>query len=156
MNPKLAWAGILLFLDFIINPTFGLFTAAIILMLIDLVTGIAKAKFQHRERTSEGYRKTVVKLLQYMVPVIVLYMGARFIPEHAIMLKKASGYLIMFICYIEATSIFENLYEMDKKSMIAKYLYRPALIVLKFGLEKNPVNNAAEKVNQQKKEGNGN
>ncbi len=152
MNPKLAWAGILLFIDFLVNPTFSLFTVGMLLMFIDLVTGITKAKFHHKERTSEGYRKTIVKLLQYIVPVVVLYLGAKFIPEHAVMLKKASGYLLMFICYIETTSIFENLYEIDKRSAIAKYLYRPMLVLLKFGMEKNPVSNAADKIAEQKKQ----
>jgi phage-related holin len=151
MNPKFLWAGILLGIEFFVKPSFSLLSVVLILIALDLVTGVVKAKFQHKERTSEGYRRTVIKLLQYLGPVIVLYIGSKSIPEHSKLLKDISGYVMMFICYIEATSIFENLYEIDKKSMIAKFLYRPALVILKFGMEKNPVTQAADKIDAQNK-----
>ena len=146
MSPKLLWGGILLGLDLMINPSFKLLSVVLILIGLDLVTGVTKAKMKKIQRTSEGYRKTIVKLLQYLVPILVLYVAGKYIPEHKKMLQSASGYVMMFICYIEATSIFENLYEIDKKSMIARFLYKPALTILKFGIERNPVAEAAEKI----------
>lgn len=146
MNPKFLWGGILLGIDLMINPSFKLFSVVLILIALDFITGITKAKFKKNARTSEGYRKTIVKVLQYIVPILVLWIAGRYIPEQKATLQSCSGYVMMFILYIEATSIFENLYEIDKTSMIAKYLYRPALVLLKVGIEKNAVTEAAKKV----------
>lgn len=146
LSAKVFWGATLLFLDFFMNPTFSLFGVLMAVIGIDFLTGVVKAKFKKLARTSEGYRKTVTKLLQYIVPVLILWGGGRFIPEYAERLKQASGWVMMFIIYIEVTSIFENLYEIDKKSPISKYLYRPALVILKFGLEHNAIEQAAEKL----------
>jgi hypothetical protein len=53
---------------------------------------------------------------------------------------------MLFIIYIEVTSIFENLYAIDNTSMISKYLYKPVLVILKFGIENNAVVKAADKI----------
>lgn len=149
---KFLWAGILLWFDFLINPSFSLFTIMLTVIGLDFVTGIIKAKFKKEARTSQGYRKTVVKLMQYIFPVIILWAGSTFIPAKKDMLEQFSGWLVMFIIYIEVTSIFENLYEIDKDSMIGRYLYKYALVILKFGIEKNAVKKAAEKIDEQKED----
>lgn len=146
MNPKLLWGGILLGIDLMISPSFNLLTVVLILIALDFITGITKAKMKKKDRTSEGYRKTITKLLQYLVPILVLWVAGKYIPEHKAMLQSASGYVMMFICYIEATSIFENLYEIDKTSVISRFLYKPMLKILKLGIEKNPVTEAADKI----------
>lgn len=146
MQAKLLWGGILLGIDLIVKPTFNLFTIVLLAIALDFLTGIIKAKMNKKARTSEGYRKTVVKLMQYVVPILVLYAAGKYIPEHKQLLTKCSGYLMMFVTYIEVTSIFENLYEIDKTSVVAKFLYRPALMILKFGIEHNPVTKAADEL----------
>lgn len=146
---KFLWAGILLWFDFLINPSFSLFTIMITAIALDFVTGVIKAKFKKQARTSEGYRKTVVKLMQYILPVVMLWSAAHFIPAKREWLEQISGWLVMFIIYIEVTSIFENLYEIDKTSMIGRYLYKYALVILKFGIEKNAVKAAADKLETQ-------
>jgi phage-related holin len=150
ITAKLLWASTLLMFEFLVNPSFSVFGVMLAVIFIDLVTGVVKAKFKKVNRTSEGYRKTLVKLLQYLVPVLILWGAGKFIPEYAVRLKQASGWVMMFIIYIEVTSIFENLYEIDKTSPISKYLYKNMLVILKFGLEKNAVQAAADKINQQK------
>lgn len=151
---KLLWGGILLGIDLLVKPTFSLFTVVLIAIALDFATGLLKATMKKEARTSQGYRKTVVKITQYMIPILLIYIAGKQIPEHAVLLKQASGYLMMFIIYIEATSIFENLYEIDKKTVVSKFLYRPALMILKFGIEKNPVATAAEKLETENKNSN--
>lgn len=151
MNPKIVWAGILLGVEVILKPTLSLISVVFIAIAIDFLTGVVKAKFKKQARTSTGYRKTVTKLLQYIVPIIALEIGARNIPEIKNTLKQFSGYLMYFVLYVEFTSIIENLYEIDSKSMIAKFLYRPLLTILKVGIEKNPVTEAANKINNENK-----
>ena len=145
--PKLTWGSITLLFDIaFINPSFNLFFAVIGAILLDFVTGVTKAKFQKKERTSEGYRKTVVKVMQYMIPILVLWVASKRVPGYETSLKQMAGWLMLFILYIEITSIFENLYEIDQTSVIARFLYKPALKILKFGIENNPVSKAAEKI----------
>lgn len=145
---KIFWGGILLFIDIMTIPTFKLFYVLVAAIGIDFITGIIKAKMQKKARTSQGYRKTVVKLMQYIVPVVVIWMGSKNIPEYANTLKEVGGWLMLFIVYIEGTSIFENLYEIDQKSIIAKWVYKPALKLLKFGIENNQVVKAAEELDK--------
>lgn len=151
MQAKLLWGVALLGIDFMIKPSFNVFSVMIIMIALDFLTGIAKAKIKKVNRTSEGYRRTVIKLMQYLIPVLVLWVSGKFLPEHKEMLQQISGYVMMFIIYIEVTSVFENLYEIDNKSSIAKFLYKPALTILKFGIEKNPVTSAAEKMREEEK-----
>ena len=151
LNAKLIWASALLFIEFFTKPTFSVFGVVLAAIALDFLTGVAKAKFKKLARTSEGYRKTVVKLMQYMIPILILWGAGRYIPEYKLRLQQASGWVMMFIIYIEVTSIFENLYEIDKKSMIGRYLYKYALVILKFGLENNAVKKAADDIENRNK-----
>ena len=137
---KFTWGVTLLFFDLLITPSLDMVYIVAAAIVIDFITGIAKAKMKNQERTSEGYRRTMIKLLQYVVPIIVLWGGSKLIHDYKEQLEKFAGWLMLFVTYIEATSIFENLYEIDKKSTISKYLYKNVLKILKFGIENNPVN----------------
>lgn len=148
--PKLLWGGILLFVDIMANPSFKLFFIVLAGIVLDFITGIIKAKMNNKARTSEGYRKTITKVMQYITPILILWAASKYIPGYEKELKEISGWLMMFVIYVEVTSIFENLYEIDKISPIAKYLYKPALKILKFGIENNPVNKQAENIDKKK------
>lgn len=147
---KIFWGGTLLFIDVLIHPSFNMFFVVLGAILLDFITGIAKAKFNKVARTSEGYRRTVVKLMQYIVPILAIWIASKRVPGYEATLKEIGGWLMLFITYIEVTSIFENLYEIDKKSVIGKYVYKPALKLLKFGIEHNPVTEAADKLDDKK------
>lgn len=149
-GPKLAWAGIIIGIEWFINPSFSLLGTMLAAIGLDFLTGIVKAKMKKVARTSAGYRKTVTKVMQYILPVLVIAFVAKRIPENKELLERINGWLMMFILYIEVTSIFENLYEIDQKTVIAKFVYKPALTILKLGIEKNPVVKAAEKADQKK------
>lgn len=149
---KLFWGGTLLFIDVITAPSFNMLFVVMGAIGLDFITGIAKAKAKKVARTSEGFRKTVVKLMQYLVPILVLWVASKRVPGYEASLKQISGWLMLFITYIEITSIFENLYEIDNKTVIAKYVYKPALRLLKFGIENNPVTKAAEELEKKEAE----
>lgn len=153
---KLAWAGILLFIDVtFLTPKFNLIWVVCAAICVDFITGVIKAKMQRQARTSSGYRKTVVKLSQYLIPVLCLFaiswVAKNNAPEYELKLKQINGFIMYFIIYIELTSILENLYEVDRTSSIAKYIYKPLLKILKFGLENNPVLDAADKLKKEQK-----
>lgn len=143
---KITWGFVLLGVEIITHPSLNLLFVIGIAMFIDFITGVLKSKFEGKEITSEGFRRTVIKVLQYAIPILVLWGAGKYIPEYKNRMKEFSSYLMIFILYIEVTSIFENLYKIDSKSTIAKFLYRPALKVLKFGIENNPVADAANKL----------
>lgn len=149
---KLLWAGILLGIELLVHPSLSLLSVLFTVIGLDFITGIAKAKMNKVQRTSEGYRKTIIKLMQYMIPILLLYVAGKWIPEYKFRLQQASGFVMMFIIYIEVTSICENLFEIDKKSPFSKYLIKPLLTILKFGIENNPITKAADQVEEQKKE----
>ncbi len=150
---KIFWGGTLLFIDVaFLTPSFSLLWVVVGAIVVDFITGITKAKLKGEERTSQGYRKTIVKLSQYVIPILVMFaiswVAKDKAPQHLLTIKQINGFLMYFILYIEITSIFENLYEIDNKTVIAKYLYRPALKLLKFGIENNPVTAAADKLEE--------
>jgi hypothetical protein len=146
LNAKIFFGSVFAFFEFLTKPTFSIFGLVLGAILLDFITGVTKAKFKKQDRTSEGYRKTIVKLLQYIIPILILWAAGRWIPEYKEKLQQASGFVMLFIIYIEVTSIFENLYAIDNTSMISKYLYKPVLVILKFGIENNAVVKAADKI----------
>lgn len=162
---KLIWALILLGINIILSPRATTIAIVFILIVMDFITGIIKAKLAGTARTSEGYRKTLKKIPGYILIPIVLWLGGVYADTHvpkdsdshtmlevAKILKEASGWVMLFIIYIETTSIFENLYEIDKKSPFNKYFIRPLLIFLKIGIEHNPLIEAADKLKHDNKD----
>jgi len=129
---------------FDIKPNVPFLLAAVFIgMIIDFITGVIKAKFKGQERTSEGYRRTVKKVTQYFT-AIGLSLGIQYLVKTTVTnssadLQYISVFVCLFVLYIEITSILENLWEIDKTSTISKFLIKPLLIILKFGLENNPV-----------------
>ncbi|HAN37430.1 MAG TPA: hypothetical protein DCQ29_00890, partial [Chitinophagaceae bacterium] len=59
-------------------------------------------------------------------------------------LKWLNDGLLIFIIYIEVTSIFENLYAIDSNSTFAKFFIKPILNLLTFQIKNNPVTKAAD------------
>jgi phage-related holin len=119
-------------------------------MAVDFITGVVKAKFKKVERTSEGYRRTVKKITQYFTAA-ALAIGLQFLSKALWEAQSANMvyitmFVLVFIIYIEVTSIFENLYEIDSASPFAKYFIKPLLIILKFGIKNNPAQKAADSI----------
>ena len=148
---KIFWGGTLLFIDVLTAPSFRLIFFVIGAMIIDFITGVTKSKIKKVARTSEGYRKTVIKFLQYIVPMAVLWACSAVTEEYRQQIRGINGFFMLFVIYIEVTSIFENLYEMDKGTPVAKNVYRWALKILKLGLENNAVKKTADKLDQDNK-----
>jgi phage-related holin len=117
--------------------------AVVIGMVVDFATGVIKAKMKKEERTSEGYRRTVKKVTQYFT-AIGLSLGIQYLVKQTLTstdadMKYISVFVLVFVLYIEVTSIMENIYEIDSHSTMARFFIRPLLSILKFGLEKNPL-----------------
>lgn len=127
-------------------------------VLLDFITGVIKAIVKGDQRTSVGYRKTVKKFTQYFGAI-----AASIIAQYALSFKLHSnefGYitefmnngLLLFIIFIELTSIFENLIEIDTKSPFAIYFIQPVHKIMTFAIRNNKFIKQAESINQQNTE----
>ncbi|MEG0697316.1 phage holin family protein [Algoriella sp.] len=128
-----------------IYPDWILFIALTFLMAIDFMTGFMKAKFLKVNRSSEAFRKTVKKIIQYcsaIIVVIVILNLMRFDQSNQFF-KDYSNWLqngvIVLMVYIELTSILENAIAIDKTSTFSKVFIIPFHRLLTLQLKSNPM-----------------
>lgn len=123
-------------------------------IIIDFVTGVVKAVIKKQARTSEGYKKTIVKFLQYggAVVCVVLLKYLSLHNTNMVQFATFADYLtdglVSFIIFIEVTSIFENIYAVDTTTPFARYIVKPLLSILTFQIKNNPLNKAAKQQQQ--------
>lgn len=146
-----AFAFWLLNIKFNLFPSINLLVIMGIAISSDFATGIVKAIMLKQVRTSEGYRKTVVKFLQYgggvLVGVLLKYVAKQ--NSDMANIVQYTDYLtnglVIFIIFIETTSILENLCTIDDSTIIAKYVFKPLLKLLTFQIKNNPIEKLAQK-----------
>jgi phage-related holin len=134
----------LLFIKITLLPSIPLLFYMTVAMSLDFITGIIKAIILKEIRTSAGYRKTIIKFLQYggsiAIGIILANAG-----NGRDAFKSIVGYfndgLLIFIIYIEVTSIFENIYAIDKSSMMSRFFIAPILKILTWQIKNNPLIN---------------
>lgn len=119
----------------------------------DFVTGVIKAIVLKQARTSSGYRKTITKFLQYGGSLFVGLALSNATKNNVndqlhLFISYLNDGLVVFIIYIEVTSIFENIYACDKESPLSKYMIAPALKILTWQLKNNPVIKQSETITQ--------
>ena len=125
---KITLAQILLpFIGIIILPSGVLIAWMCVALVADLITGILRAIIDNKIRTSQGYRETLAKVIQYggalIIGIILGSIGKTH--THGVnpeVFEYYNDFLVSFIIFIEVTSIMENLYAIDSKSKLSKYL----------------------------------
>lgn len=131
------------FLKFVILPDLNLIAWVLVAMAADFGTGVLKAIVKKEARTSSGYRKTVVKFTQYGGAIAVGVIMSNTLPPDNMITGYVNNALLIFIIYIEVTSICENIYAIDSSSMFSRYFISPLLKVLTFAIKKMSVNQTA-------------
>ena len=134
-------------------PTGTLMVAMAAAITLDFVTGIIKAAIINEARTSQGYRKTVVKFMQYggavcvsmLLKFLMSLKGSNAMQSLTPYADFLNDGLLFFIIFIEITSIVENLYAIDNKSVFAVYFIKPMLKVLTFAVKNNSFSRSIEK-----------
>lgn len=132
---------ILSFLQLFVLPDKNMLAFLFILMTIDLCTGVTKAIFLKQNRTSSGFRKSIVKFYQY-VGVICAGMFLTSILKYKgfdntyFIFDFVTHWVVIFLIYIETVSILENIQALDSKSKVAKFLFEPLLMLLTLELSK--------------------
>lgn len=143
----------LIFIKLQFFPSTDLLFWMFIAIVIDFITGVTKAVIQGEARTSNGFRKTITKFLQYGVAIAVSVIMANTAKQNNMdsashLLFIFNDGLLVFIIYIEVTSIFENLYACDQNTVFSKYFISPVLKILTAQIKNNPIFKEGEKVNQ--------
>lgn len=146
---KFLFTGAFLFIKIQFLPNMNLLVWLSIAIVLDFITGVIKARVKNVARTSSGYRKTVTKFVQYagaiIAGVVLQHVGADN-EQLSVLFSWMNNGLVIFITYIEVTSVFENLYEIDSSTIISRYIYKPILQILTFQIKNNPVVKQAKAV----------
>lgn len=155
---KILSIAILLLLKVTFLPSVSLLFYMAVAIILDFVSGIVKAKVLRQVRTSSGYRRSVIKFLQYggsiAIGLVLANAGEGTTADSfKAMLSYFNDGLILFIIYIEVTSVFENLYAVDNKTLMSRYFIAPVLKILTWQIKNNPVIMQAEN-NKNKEEEN--
>lgn len=117
-------------------PNTNLLFWVMVIVAIDFVTGVAKAKMQKEATTSSGFRKTIIKLIQYFgVGALIVVLGNA-IEDKTGYLQYADDGVFVFMIYIESTSILENLVALAPNSKISKVVFENLLKLLTLTIQK--------------------
>lgn len=130
-------------IDNLVYPKPILLAGLVIMIFIDLLTGINKAKRAGELTTSKGLRKTVDKASTYFNLLVSVFLLVNLLSISSsadsftkIFFLSANG-IVMGCIYIELKSVFENLIIINTKddieNDIAKYLLIPihSFLILK-------------------------
>ncbi len=138
---KLTLAQLILpFFGVIILPSGILLAWMCVALIADLVTGVTRAIVDDKTRTSQGYRETLGKIIQYGGALIIGVILSSMAKHHAaglnpIIFEYFNDFLVSFIVFIEITSILENMYAISPDSKFSKYFVKPVLSLLTFNLQ---------------------
>lgn len=131
---------ILPFFGVIVLPSGVLVAWMCVALVIDLITGVTRAIIDDKIRTSEGYRNTLGKIIQYFGALILGVIVSSMAKHHAGGLDPEifdffNTFLVSFIIFIEITSTMENMYAISPDSKFSKYFVKPMLSLLTFNLQ---------------------
>jgi len=129
-------------------PDVKLLIALFTVFILDFIFGVTKATINGDRRTSQGFRRTFSKFIQYGGSIIVAMVLLNIVYDsNATFGKQISwlfGDLMLYIMiYIEIVSIFENMEEISPESDFVKYFIRPVRRIITFQVknllrEENP------------------
>lgn len=131
---------VLPFFGVIVLPSGPLIAWMCVALIIDLITGVARAVADKKTRTSEGYRQSLGKIIQYFGALVLGIIVSSMAKHHADGLDPKifdffNTFLVMFIIFIEVTSTMENMYAVSPNSKFSKYFVKPMLSLLTFNLQ---------------------
>lgn len=139
----------------VIYPEPVIIVILMLLVVIDLLTGIRKANSKKEATTSRGLRQTIDKATQYFSFIISMMLISN-VGNYAEESKRFTDIFIYslnglaaYMCYIELKSILENIIEINPSGDFAN-MVKPIhnVLILKFG--KNDNNNAINSSNQER------
>lgn len=153
---------VLLFINFLkitFFPEWNLIYWCSAVITLDLITGIIKSLVAGKFVISEGLKRTVSKLAQYIGVVLLLFIFTNAFTYDPEATKRAlaffgtdnmykslehtityvNNFTLLLIIYTESLSISENLVAIDPNSIFSKYILRPLHYLMSFGMFNNPL-----------------
>lgn len=121
-------------------PNVTLLIWLLVVFMLDFVFGVTKATLNGTRRTSQGFRKTFAKFMQYggciviaMVILNIVYASAEHFGKQ---FSWFFGDIMLYIMiYIEIVSILENMEEIAPKADFVKLFVRPVRRIITFQLK---------------------
>jgi phage-related holin len=122
------------------TPDGSLLIGLLILFILDFGAGVTKAVLTKTIRTSEGYRKTFTKFIQYggsiLIGLVLLNLksvsSSKFGNEYSGLFGDS---MICIMIYIEVVSILENMEAMGNNNDFVKYFIRPIRRLITFQIK---------------------
>jgi len=122
------------------TPDGSLLVGLLIVFLLDFIFGVTKATWLKQIRTSEGFRKTFTKFIQYGGSIIIsmVILNIESINDSTFG-KEYSGlfgdFMLYIMIYVEIVSIFENMEAIGKDNDFVKYFVRPVRRLITFQIK---------------------
>ena len=121
-------------------PDGSLLIGLMIVFALDFVFGVTKATLMKETRTSEGFRKTFTKFIQYGGSIIIAMVLLNIKSVSESNFGKEYSYLfgdtmIYIMIYVEVVSIFENMEATGGNNDFVKYFVRPVRRLITFQLK---------------------
>lgn len=96
-------------------PVQTMVTAALVLIIIDLITGLVASYKRKDKITSAVFSRTLIKTLVYETAIITAFLAEKYLTGDTI---KVTNIVTTFIGMGEAISIMENLNEISGGSLL--------------------------------------
>lgn len=99
----------------IITPIKSMLISALILVIIDFITGITAAVKRKEKLTSSKMKRTVIKIMVYEVSILLAYIAQHYLIQDALpVINIISG----FIGITELKSCLENINEIGGNNLL--------------------------------------
>ncbi|WP_300599393.1 phage holin family protein [Niabella sp.] len=120
-------------------PNTALLTGLLVVVVLDFICGVAKATLTGTRRSSQGFRKTITKFLQYGGCIIVAMVILNIVYDSGEVFNNSFVWLfgdvmLYIMIYTEVVSVFENMETMAPRSAFVKIFVRPARRIITFQL----------------------
>jgi hypothetical protein len=127
-------------MDLKYTPDGSLLIGLLIICALDFVFGVTKATLTKTTRTSEGFRKTFTKFIQYggsiIIGMVLLNIksvsASKFGNEYSSVFGDS---MIIIMIYIEVVSILENMEVIGNNNDFVKYFIRPVRRLITFQIK---------------------
>lgn len=118
-------------------PDGSLLLGLLIMMGVDLAFGVAKSVVLNIVRTSEGFRRTLAKFIQYGGSIIIgmVLLNIKSVSSSYFGQEYSSlfgDFMLYIMIYVEVVSILENMEAMGQSNDFVKYFVRPLRRLITF------------------------
>lgn len=121
-------------------PPVHLLIWLLIVYILDFIFGVSKAILKGTPRTSQGFRQSIIKLLQYggciIIAIVILnIVYASHDPFGRQFAWIFGDIMLYFMIYIEVVSVLENMEALAPGSIFVKLFVRPVKRIITLQLK---------------------